>query len=358
MMPWISPCTSRRPALRMSARERRGLVPELLERLMAQRDHHKAERSRSEASGDAEGAAFHDRLQEAVKIPMNSFYGVFASEFYRFTHRDLGSSITAWARHNIKEIIRKVEDEGHPVVYSDTDSIFVRAPIGPEVPPILEDDGDASSWLDARASLIEFGMDLAKRHTRDGAVLEFLEKALSVFFLHGEETLRREGDLAIGGHDRPGYETQRTDSFRALTEGMMETLRGDSRRDHEAAIAGAIARIQSVRSGNMDPRAGDLEVLQGHGSEGWVRGFPQALREPQWNGTCSGGPETDRIEPPVHVGDEDRLCGHERRPSSHGGGAMARGSSRWRDRRLRRGVLCSPPRQGLRSSDGGLRLDG
>lgn len=239
----------------MSAEERRGLVPELLERLMAQRDHHKAERSRSEASGDAEGAAFHDRLQEAVKILMNSFYGVFASEFYRFTHRDLGSSITAWARHNIKEIIRKVEDEGHPVVYSDTDSIFVRAPIGPEVPPILEDDGEASSWLDARASLIEFGMDLAKRHTRDGAVLEF-EKALSVFFSHGAK--KRYVGKVIWPSEATivrGYETQRTDSFRALTEGMMELFEAILAGDHEAAIAGAIARIQSVRSGNMDPRA-------------------------------------------------------------------------------------------------------
>ena len=182
----------------MSARERRGLVPELLERLMAQRDHHKAERSRSEASGDAEGAAFHDRLQEAVKILMNSFYGVFASEFYRFTHRDLGSSITAWARHNIKEIIRKVEDEGHPVVYSDTDSIFVRAPIGPEVPPILEDDGEASSWLDA-AALIEFGMDAGQAaHTRWRRV--GVREALSVFFSHGAKK-RYVGKVI--GHRRP-----------------------------------------------------------------------------------------------------------------------------------------------------------
>ena len=63
-------------------------------------------------------------MQYAVKILMNSFYGVFASGFYRFTHRDLGSSITAWARQNIKGIIAAVEAEGHGVVYSDTDSIF------------------------------------------------------------------------------------------------------------------------------------------------------------------------------------------------------------------------------------------
>ena len=51
----------------------------------------------------------------------------FASGFYRFTHRDLGSSITAWARFNIKDIIAQLDAEGHHVVYSDTDSIFVRS---------------------------------------------------------------------------------------------------------------------------------------------------------------------------------------------------------------------------------------
>ena len=96
---------------------------------MAQRDFHKSELKSARSASDDVNASFHDSMQYAVKILMNSFYGVFASEFYRFTHRDLGSSITAWARHNIKMIIEEVEKEGHPVVYSDTDSIFVKSPM-------------------------------------------------------------------------------------------------------------------------------------------------------------------------------------------------------------------------------------
>ena len=34
-------------------------------------------------------------------------------------------------------IIEEVEKEGHPVVYSDTDSIFVKSPMSGEVPGIL-----------------------------------------------------------------------------------------------------------------------------------------------------------------------------------------------------------------------------
>ena len=103
-------------ALFRKQEERKGMVPTLLEDLMAQRDQHKSAIKSAKSAGDGAAVDFHDAMQYAVKILMNSFYGVFASGFYRFTHRDLGSSITAWARQNIKGIIAAVEAEGHGVV--------------------------------------------------------------------------------------------------------------------------------------------------------------------------------------------------------------------------------------------------
>ena len=114
---------------------RRGMVPTLLEDLMSQRDVHKA--GMRDAKDDAK-RSYHDQMQYAVKILMNSFYGVFASGFYRFTHRQLGESITAWARKNIKTIIHKLGDEGQHVVYSDTDSIFVKTPVEGVEDPLPE----------------------------------------------------------------------------------------------------------------------------------------------------------------------------------------------------------------------------
>ena len=115
---------------------------------MAQRDVHKAALKEAKQSEDSAGIMFHDSMQYAVKILMNTFYGVFASGFYRFTHRDLGSSITAWARFNIKDIIAQLGAEGHHVVYSDTDSIFVRSPV-PEGSPstIRPDEQEAADAL-------------------------------------------------------------------------------------------------------------------------------------------------------------------------------------------------------------------
>ncbi|MCI4329388.1 MAG: DNA polymerase II, partial [Thermoplasmata archaeon] len=76
----------------VSADVRVGLVPEILRELLADRD-----RFRRELAGapTPDGKQYFDGLQNAVKILMNSFYGVLASSFYRFTDKEIGSAITS-----------------------------------------------------------------------------------------------------------------------------------------------------------------------------------------------------------------------------------------------------------------------
>ena len=96
-------------------------------------------------------------------------------------------NITAWARHNIKAIIASLEEEDHSVVYSDTDSIFVRSPVGENAISVLKEDSteaEIENWNNAKQAMITFGLDIAQRFSKDSAVLEF-EKGLSVFFSHG-----------------------------------------------------------------------------------------------------------------------------------------------------------------------------
>ena len=210
---------------------REGLVPRLLQDLMAQRDQHKA---LMKSADDNSTRMFHDQMQSAVKILMNTFYGVFASAFYRFTHPDIGSAITAWARSNIKKIIHALEEEGHPVVYSDTDSVFVSAP----------DEG--------KDALVSFGHELAARFTKEGAELEF-EKGLSVFFSHGAKkryvgrVVWPEEDLLIRG-----YEVRRTDSFDLLNKTMMSTFERILDGDEEGAYKHVIGLIRSVKAGESN----------------------------------------------------------------------------------------------------------
>jgi len=111
----------------LSSDVRRGIIPEILTELLAERDRF---RGQSRTAESPELREYFDGLQNAVKILMNSFYGVLASSFYRFTNKEIGSAITAFAREAITSIIHQLEADGFEVVYSDTDSVFVRSPVG------------------------------------------------------------------------------------------------------------------------------------------------------------------------------------------------------------------------------------
>ncbi|HKB07155.1 MAG TPA: DNA polymerase II [Candidatus Polarisedimenticolia bacterium] len=88
-----------------------GILPDLLERLFPQRDEAKKR-------GDAIGA-------HALKILMNSFYGVLATPACRFFSLPVANAIThfgQWVLHWTRD---RVEALGHKVLYGDTDSLFV-----------------------------------------------------------------------------------------------------------------------------------------------------------------------------------------------------------------------------------------
>ena len=248
----VSPTTETRY---LSKDERLGLVPRLLEQLMSSRDQHKAALAAARESGDEAEAFLQDQLQYAVKILMNSFYGVFASSFYRFTHPDLGASITEWARHNIRKIISDLETEGYDVVYSDTDSIFVRAPVDADAPinKPEESSSDFESWDRARSETIRFGERLAERFTKEGAELEF-ETALSAFFSHGAK--KRYVGRVIWPREEMlirGYEVRRTDSFALLSRTMTEMFEMILDGEEWAAVEMTKSVIDDVKEGRANP---------------------------------------------------------------------------------------------------------
>ena len=253
----VSPTTETRY---LSKEDRLGLVPQLLEQLMQSREVHKTALSVARESGDEAEAFLQDQLQYAVKILMNSFYGVFASSFYRFTHPDLGASITEWARHNIREIIAHVEKRGHEVVYSDTDSIFVKAPVDKESPinKPPEDSPVHADWERAKAETLRFGESLASEFTKEGAELE-LETALSAFFSHGAKK-RYVGRVVWPREEMliRGYEVRRTDSFALLTRTMTEMFEMILDGEEWAAVEMTKSVIDDVKARRVD--AADLVI--------------------------------------------------------------------------------------------------
>lgn len=61
----------------------------------------------------------------AIKIQMNSMYGVLASPNSRYFNRQVGNSITGFAQFFIKMTAEKVREMSYEVIYGDTDSLFI-----------------------------------------------------------------------------------------------------------------------------------------------------------------------------------------------------------------------------------------
>jgi DNA polymerase-2 len=63
--------------------------------------------------------------QYAIKIIMNSFFGVLGNPNCRFYNAKIANAITAFGRSFLNLTAEKVKEMGHTVIYGDTDSIFV-----------------------------------------------------------------------------------------------------------------------------------------------------------------------------------------------------------------------------------------
>jgi len=64
-------------------------------------------------------------LSQAIKIIMNSFYGVLGTPGCRIHDARLTSSITKRSHDIIKQSVKLIEQSGYDVIYGDTDSVFV-----------------------------------------------------------------------------------------------------------------------------------------------------------------------------------------------------------------------------------------
>lgn len=87
------------------------LLPDIIADLWAERDKAKADKNSA--------------LSQAIKIIMNSFYGVLGSKGCRFYDARLASSITMRGHEIIQTTKEWIEQQGSKVIYGDTDSVFV-----------------------------------------------------------------------------------------------------------------------------------------------------------------------------------------------------------------------------------------
>jgi len=90
---------------------KRHILPNIVTQLWQDRDNAKKENDKP--------------LSQAIKIIMNSFYGVLGSSGCRFFNPQLASSITKRGHEIIQTTKLFIEEQGYSVIYGDTDSVFV-----------------------------------------------------------------------------------------------------------------------------------------------------------------------------------------------------------------------------------------
>ncbi len=87
------------------------ILPDIISDLWRARDKAKSEKNSA--------------LSQAIKIIMNSFYGVLGTPGCRIHDARLTSSITKRSHDIIKQSVKLINEQGYEVIYGDTDSVFV-----------------------------------------------------------------------------------------------------------------------------------------------------------------------------------------------------------------------------------------
>ena len=97
-------------------RNEQGILPSIIQHLFDLREKAKKEKN--------------DLESNAIKILMNSFFGVLANPTCRFYSLDVANAITHFGQFIIKLSGEKIRELGHDVIYGDTDSLFVNPNTG------------------------------------------------------------------------------------------------------------------------------------------------------------------------------------------------------------------------------------
>lgn len=144
-------------------RDRPGILPQLLTQLAD-------ERQQAKYLGNAVKA-------NAIKILMNSFYGVLGATASRLFCPDVANAITSFGQYLIQQTADFARQRGFEVLYGDTDSVFLLSRVR---------DADAALALGEQLAT-EIGADVARMIRREfdcDSVLELeFEKLYQRFFL-------------------------------------------------------------------------------------------------------------------------------------------------------------------------------
>lgn len=202
-----------------------GFLPKALKMLLEERRRIQ-ERLKTALHGSVE-ARILDARQRAVKIIANAVYGYTGWSGARWYSREVAEATTAWGREAIASTIRKAEELGMNVIYSDTDSVFLKNYHG-KLEKLIE-------WIE-----VELGLEAKLEKTFKRVIFTEAKKRYAGIMIDGEievvglEAVR--GDWS-GIAREAQYETVKT---------LLETG------DPNQALKKAREYVQALRSRQVD----------------------------------------------------------------------------------------------------------
>ncbi|WP_255150556.1 DNA-directed DNA polymerase [Halorarius halobius] len=100
-----------------------GIIREMVDELLSEREQKKA--ARDEHDPDSDAYKRYDSEQAAVKVIMNSLYGVLGWDRFRLYDKEMGAAVTATGREVIEFTERAANELNYQVAYGDTDSVML-----------------------------------------------------------------------------------------------------------------------------------------------------------------------------------------------------------------------------------------
>ena len=247
-----------------------GMMREMIDELLAEREEKKQRRDEHEPGTEAYGRF--DRQQAAVKVIMNSLYGVSGWVRFRLYDKESAAAVTATGRAVIEFTAEVAEDLDHDVIYGDTDSVMLE--LGDvSKPDAIDTAFRTESAINDRYS--EFAEDRLEVETHRFEI-EF-EKLYRRFFQAGKKK-RYAGHIVwkegkdVDDIDITGFEYKRSDiapiTKRVQRRVIEMIVRGEDLDDVATYVAGVIEEFREGRvslddigiPGGIGKRLGEYEA--------------------------------------------------------------------------------------------------
>jgi DNA polymerase-2 len=248
------------------------ILPEIIEQFMERR---KAARERGARHAD-----------QAIKIMMNALFGVLAAPGCRFFDPQIANAITSFGQQTLAWTRDAFQDEGVPVAYGDTDSVFVR--LDEALPP----DAARKRALELRERV---EARIAERIRREYRVEPRLELELQVVFerfflprIRGGRSgsKKRYAGQSEGRLELVGLESVRRDwpaVTRRLQTGMLERMFRD-----EDVLPYVREVVTQVLAGELDDELVYAKRLRKGSLDGYTKATPPHVQAARKAGSAAG----------------------------------------------------------------------